>query len=100
VTTPKSSLVRAWGDKKRAIVVRCGVARPAELVETSQLFEVNGVTWFAVVSGVANRWVAVDRRPYLEVTVPTSISGDRVLSPLSKAVSRLPKVDVDLGADH
>jgi hypothetical protein len=67
-TTPKSPLVTAWSSP--AIVVRCGVPRPAELRPTSELVDVNGVTWLGVPAGRPVTFTAVGRQAYVEVTVP------------------------------
>jgi hypothetical protein len=67
-TTPKSSLVTAWGSP--AIVVRCGVPRPAALHPTSELVVINGVNWLSVPPDRPVTFTAVGRQAYVEVTVP------------------------------
>lgn len=69
-TTPKSPLVTAWGSP--AIVVRCGVPRPAALKPTSQLGVVNGVNWLGVPADRPVTFTAVGRLAYAEVTVPAA----------------------------
>ena len=83
-----------WGNKKASIQLQCGVSRPTALNATSQLLDVNAVTWFAEPEGDLTRFTAVDRRPYVQVLVPTSISGDQVLVPLGSAVAKLHKAPV------
>jgi hypothetical protein len=67
-TTPKSPLVTAWGSP--AIVVRCGVPRPAALRRTSELAVIDGISWLPVPPGRPVTFTAVGRRAYVEVTVP------------------------------
>ncbi len=67
-TTPKSPLVTAWGSP--AIVVRCGMPRPAALKPTSELVVVNGVSWLGVPVDRPVTFTAVGRQAYVEVTVP------------------------------
>ncbi|MDX6226296.1 MAG: hypothetical protein QOJ92_2339 [Frankiales bacterium] len=83
-----------WGDSKRLVQLKCGVPRPPELNEASTLLDVDAVTWFAVPEGPRTRYWAVDRRPYVVVLVPTSISADQVLVPVGKALATLPKSPV------
>ena len=77
-TDPDSDLVAAWGDP--AVVLRCGVAKPPELVASSLCYEVNGVGWFATENGEPLDgsgpttgtvvFTTIGRSPYVEVTVP------------------------------
>lgn len=67
-TTPESPLVMAWGSP--AIVVRCGVPRPAALRPTSRLVVINGVSWLPVPPDRPVTFTAVGRLAYTEVTVP------------------------------
>ncbi|MCZ3387172.1 MAG: DUF3515 domain-containing protein [Actinomycetia bacterium] len=67
-TGPESSLTAAWGDP--AIVVRCGVPRPAALEPTSQLTSVNGVDWFAEELTGGYLFTTYGRQIYVEVSVP------------------------------
>ncbi len=76
--SPDDGLVAAWGDP--AIVLRCGVDRPALLEPTSYCFEINGVGWYAESDGKPLDgtqqptstvvFTTIGRRPYVEVTVP------------------------------
>lgn len=67
-TTPDSELTAAWDDP--AIVLRCGVAVPAELRPTSQLYTVNEVDWLVVETERGWRFTTVRRVANVEVTVP------------------------------
>ncbi len=67
-TEPDSPLTAAWG--KPAIVLRCGVPRPAALSSTSQLIGINGVDWFAEELTGGYLFTTYGRKVYVEVTVP------------------------------
>jgi Protein of unknown function (DUF3515) len=66
--SPSDALAAAWGDP--AIVLRCGVGRPAALTPQAQLFEVNGVAWFPEQLTGGYVFTTYDRTAYVEVTVP------------------------------
>jgi len=75
--TPAGAFAAAWGDP--AIVLRCGVDRPAALVRTSFCLEVNSVGWLATQDGreVATAqgdepvvFSTIGRSVYVELTVP------------------------------
>lgn len=67
-TDPESLLTAAWGEP--AIVLRCGVPRPAALTRSSQLVSVNGVDWFAEQLTEGYLFTTYGRQAYIEVTVP------------------------------
>lgn len=67
-TSPDSSLTAAWGSP--AIALRCGVPLPAGLKATSQLQDVNGISWYGVPVDRPITWTAVARQAYVEVTIP------------------------------
>lgn len=67
-TTPDSPNVVAWGDP--AVVLRCGVPRPAGFVPTSDVYNVGSVYWMADKQKAATVWTTIDRAVYVEVTVP------------------------------
>ncbi len=77
--TPDDALAAAWGDP--AIVLRCGVQRPALLRRDSACFAVNDVGWFAEHGGrpVTGRtavegdvvFTTIGRSAYVELTVPS-----------------------------
>jgi len=75
VTTTGYEYAAAWG--KPAIVLRCGVGRPAGYTQTSGCQTVNGIGWFLPddqVSDNGSRIVATTlfRKPGIELTVPAS----------------------------
>jgi Protein of unknown function (DUF3515) len=91
---PDSPFVVAWGDP--AVVLRCGVARPAALKPGSAdlVIGIDGVFWLPVHQSKATVWITVDRTAYIEVTVPESYR-QPPLAPIADAVARaLPSVCV------
>jgi hypothetical protein len=72
-TSPRSPYTAAWGDP--AVVLRCGVGRPAALRADSQLVTVEGVDWFfqdtrTADGAAAVRFTTTGRTADVEVTVP------------------------------
>jgi hypothetical protein len=89
-TETDSSFVAAWGDP--AIVLRCGVGRPAVFgtTDAAQLIDVNGVIWQPDPQKQQTVYTSVDRGVYLDVTVPAG--ADQPLPLLAPAISALPKL--------
>jgi hypothetical protein len=84
--------VAAWGDP--AIVLRCGVPRPAALIPDSSalLIPVNGVSFLPVNGKKDNVFTAVDRAAYIEVSVPVSYP-QPPLGPIADGIAKaLPAV--------
>jgi hypothetical protein len=79
-TSPESAQTAAWGDP--AVVLRCGVGRPAGLTPTSQVLEVDGVDWFLVERPDAFVFTTTGRRAYVEVRVPGSTPREQATAPL------------------
>lgn len=80
-----SPYVAAWGDP--AVVLRCGVARPATFKPDSEVFDISGVRWFPVTAGSSTVWTVVNKPVYVEVTAPTTEASDPAAR-LATAVSR------------
>lgn len=89
-TDTDSSFVAAWGDP--AIVIRCGVARPAVFGSpgAAQLLDVNSVIWQPDPQRNQTVYTAVDRSVYIDVTVPAG--ADQPLPLLAPAVLALPQL--------
>ena len=89
-TQTDSSFVAAWGDP--AVVLRCGVAKPAVFgtAEAAQLVEVNTVLWQPDPQRDRTVYTTVDRSVYIDVTVPAG--ADQPLPLLAPAVSALPRL--------
>nr|WP_202511830.1 DUF3515 domain-containing protein [Streptomyces sp. SID3343] len=104
--TPESAVTAAWGDP--AIVLRCGVERPASLrvidpdkvgSEPVDSVEVNGVVWaFAKFDGGV-RFTTVYRRVRVEMTVPNKFAEPAApLVDVADAVTRTNPTTLDLNA--
>ncbi|MDQ2837354.1 MAG: DUF3515 domain-containing protein [Actinomycetota bacterium] len=89
-TDTDSSFVAAWGNP--AIVIRCGVVRPAGLGDpaAAQLLDVNSVIWQPDPQQSQTVYTTVDRSVYVEVTVPAGV--DQPLPLLAPAVLALPQL--------
>ncbi len=84
--------VAAWGDP--AIVFRCGVPRPAQLIpgSSAEVYAIDGVNWLPVAQKTATVWTVIDRAVYIEVAVPKSLE-QAPLAPISDAIAKdLPAV--------
>ena len=79
--------VAAWGDP--AVVLRCGVPRPAQLRPGSSNLDIaiNGVLWLPIQLKDSTVWTSVDRAAYIEVTVPKSYAQP----PLGRCRMRSPR---------
>jgi hypothetical protein len=90
-TETDSSFVAAWGDP--AVVLRCGVARPAELVPQSAelIIRVDAVDWLPHQTNDSTVFTTTDRSVYVELTVPKKQTAPP-LPQLSTAVRALPAV--------
>ena len=85
--SPSSDLTAVWGDP--AIALRCGVTRPAGLRPTSQLAQINGLSWLPEPEGAPTRFTLLGRDAYVEITVPRTIKlPGEVLSALSPQVKK------------
>lgn len=86
-----STLVRQWGDP--AIVLRCGVGRPAAMTPTSRCDLVEGVGWFAEDLDDGYRFTTIGRSTFVEVTVPGRYAPEAdALVDLAPAVATVPQV--------
>jgi hypothetical protein len=70
-TSPASRRTAAWGDP--AVVLRCGVGRPAGLQKTSQVIEVDGVEWFLGSDDPPYVLTTVGRGTYVQVRLPREV---------------------------
>ncbi|MFF4256081.1 DUF3515 domain-containing protein [Streptomyces sp. NPDC001663] len=73
---PASALTAGWGDP--AIILRCGVDRPAEMDDPeADGVEVNGVGWLLQKQKDGSfRFTTTLRKAYVEVTIPKDRTGD------------------------
>lgn len=73
---PASALTAGWGDP--AIILRCGVERPAEMSDThADSGEVDGVGWLMEKQDDGGyRCTTSLRQAYVEVTLPAALAED------------------------
>ncbi|SEH86701.1 Protein of unknown function [Mycolicibacterium rutilum] len=93
---PAPPAAAAWrsGEQDEAIVLRCGVDRPAEFVVGAPVQAVDDVQWFRVgEAGIADpgagrsTWYAVDRGVYLALTLPQG-SGPTPIQQISDVIAK------------
>ncbi|MCX5203970.1 DUF3515 domain-containing protein [Streptomyces sp. NBC_00237] len=91
--SPESPYTAAWGDP--AIVLRCGIERPAEAIDPdNNAVEVNGVGWVVDDRGDDGiRFISRYREAYVELLVPASYQADAgILVEFAKPVEKsIPK---------
>ncbi|MEU8589662.1 DUF3515 domain-containing protein [Streptomyces sp. NPDC048664] len=85
---PRSALTAGWGSP--AIILRCGVARPAKMDDPeADGVEVDGVGWLLEKQGDGSfRFTTTLRQAYVEVSLPESRASGG-LSPLTDLASAL-----------
>ncbi|MGW1894284.1 DUF3515 domain-containing protein [Streptomyces sp. NPDC002004] len=92
--TPHSYLTAGWGDP--AIILRCGVERPAAMDDaTAYGVGANGVGWLVQKQSDGSvRFTTTLRRAYVEVTLPKQRAGDGAgpltdfAAPIKKAIPK------------
>ncbi|MGH3880021.1 MAG: DUF3515 domain-containing protein [Actinophytocola sp.] len=90
IAKPRPPATTAWGGERgEPLVLRCGLAPPAELTPTAALREISGVRWLPVTGAGATTWYVVDRAVYVALTVPDG-TGTGPLQDVSAAVGTLP----------
>ncbi|MEU9577147.1 DUF3515 domain-containing protein [Streptomyces chilikensis] len=87
---PESELTAGWGSP--AIILRCGIPRPAVMNDPDAApVEVDGVGWVVEeLEGGAHRFTTSLRRAYVEVVLPAEVaaeSGSFALVDLAPAIS-------------
>ena len=85
-TTPPSARTAAWGDP--AVVLRCGVPRPAGLTPTAEVVVVDGVAWFLAEQSSSRGsppyvFTSTGHKTYVEVRVPGSVPRAEATAPLT-----------------
>jgi hypothetical protein len=88
-TSPDSSLTAAWGSP--AVVLRCGVPRPAALEPTSQLVTIDGVDWFPEQLSDGYRFTSYGRVADVQVRVPGTYAPE--VNPLVDLAAAMKKAD-------
>jgi len=70
LTKPARASARAWGDP--AIVLRCGVARPASYTPTGDCVVIDDVEWYVEPATGGTIFTIVGADPRIEVSVPAA----------------------------
>jgi hypothetical protein len=92
---PAPAAAAAWGPGDDPVVLRCGIERPPELKQTSELLQVDGVNWLQVSADGASTWYAVDRPSVVALTLPGSVGSTGPIQDVSAAISAtMPSVPV------
>ena len=98
-TVPRRELAKpappstvAWGDASHdPIVLRCGLGRPPELVQTAELGDVSGVQWLQVKGDAGTvTWYVVDRSVYIALTEPVNSASGPVQAVSGAVAAALP----------
>jgi hypothetical protein len=91
--SPDSGLTAGWGDG--AIVLRCGVARPAKMDDSqAKGVDADGVNWLLEQRDDAGpRFTTTYRKAYVEVTLGTEYAHD--ITPLSAFAAPVKKTVPD-----
>ncbi|RJL25049.1 DUF3515 domain-containing protein [Bailinhaonella thermotolerans] len=85
-TDPPSPYVAVWGSSP-AIMLRCGVPRPAAMRPSDQVAVVEGVSWFEDPARPA-LFTAIGLQAHVELTIPPAYSSGGVLTDLSPLIKR------------
>lgn len=94
---PAPTGAAAWraSPDRDAVILRCGVDRPAEFVAGSPIQVVDDVQWFRVADQDRSTWFVVDRPVYIALTMPEG-SGPTPIQEISRLVAKsLPTKAVD-----
>lgn len=95
IASPAPPGTSAWGQP--AVVLRCGLGRPAELTATSRLLDVSSVQFLELPGPASSTWVVVDRSVYVAVTLPDSVGSGPLQQVAGAARETLPGQDVKVG---
>ncbi len=84
----------AWGDP--AIVLVCGVDRPAGFVTGVSAIQINGVQWYVDTSDPDTTvWTTVDRPVYVQISLPASVDSAPVTALTPQISQALPYREPD-----
>jgi hypothetical protein len=79
----------AWGDP--AIVLVCGVDRPAGYVAGVSAIQINGVQWYVDTGNPDTTvWTTVDRPVYVQISLPASVDSAPVTALTKQIAQALP----------
>ena len=84
----------AWGDP--AVVLLCGVDRPAGVVVGVSAIQINGVQWYVDTSDPDTTvWTTVDRPVYVQISLPASVDSAPVTALTPQIAQTLPYREPD-----
>jgi hypothetical protein len=87
-----SPFAYAWGDP--AVVLICGVDRPAGWVVGESAIQINGVQWYVDTSDPDTTvWTTVDRPVYVQVRLPADVDSAPVTALTTQIAQALPYRD-------
>jgi hypothetical protein len=87
----------AWGDP--AIVLICGVDRPAGFVVGTSAIQINGVQWYVDTSDPdVTVWTTVDRPVYVQITLPPEVDSAPVTALTPQIAAALPYREPEPGS--
>jgi hypothetical protein len=95
IAEPRPPGTMAWAESKRPgdpVVLRCGLAKPAELGPGAAELDVNGVRWLTVSESGRDSFFTVGRQVVVALTVPRGLGGGPV-----QAVSDVVRTAVSAG---
>ena len=86
----------AWGDP--AVVLICGVGRPARYVAGASAIQINGVQWYVDTSDPDTTvWTTIDRPVYVQIALPASVDSAPVTTLTTQIAQALPYRDPQPG---
>jgi hypothetical protein len=86
----------AWGDP--AVVLICGVDRPAGYVVGVSTIQINGVQWYVDTDDPDTTvWTTVDRPVYVQISLPSSVDSAPVTALTPQIAQALPYRDPQPG---
>ena len=86
----------AWGDP--AVVLICGVDRPAGYVVGVSTIQINGVQWYVDTDDPDTTvWTTVDRPVYVQISLPSSVDSAPVTALTTQIAQALPYRDPQPG---
>ena len=87
----------AWGDP--AIVLICGVDRPAGYTVGASAIQINGVQWYVDTADPESTvWTTVDRPVYVQITLPADVDSAPVTALTPQIAAALPYREPQPGA--
>jgi hypothetical protein len=86
----------AWGDP--AVVLICGVNRPAGYVAGASAIQINGVQWYVDTDDPdITVWTTIDRPVYVQISLPSSVDSAPVTALTTQIAQALPYRDPQPG---